>query len=88
MLSVELWGVAVLLAAIGLYGVLAYSTAQRTREIGITHGDGRAALQVVQMVLQDVLWICGVSVAVSLPLALLLGRLLQTQLYGSPPAIP
>ena len=37
---------------------------------------------VVKMVLQDVLWICGVSIAVALPLALVLGRLLQAQLYG------
>ena len=80
--------IAVLLAAIGLYGVLAYSTAQRTREIGIRMAMGAQRATVVRMVLQDVLWICGVSVAVSLPLALLLGRLLQTQLYGSAPAIP
>jgi predicted permease len=82
MLSVSFGVVAVLLAAIGLYGVLAYSTAQRTREIGIRMAMGARRSSVVQMVLQDVLWICGVSVVVTLPLALMLGRLLQQQLYG------
>lgn len=82
LLSVSFGIVAVLLAAIGLYGVLAYSTAQRTREIGIRMAMGAQRSSVVQMVLQDVLWICGVSVLVTLPLALLLGRLLQQQLYG------
>jgi putative ABC transport system permease protein len=37
---------------------------------------------VVQLVLEDVLWICGVSVVVTIPVALLLGRLLQQQLFG------
>jgi predicted permease len=82
MLSVSFGIVAVLLAAIGLYGVLAYSTAQRTREIGIRMAMGAQRSSVVQMVLQDVLWICGISVVVTLPLAFILGRLLQQQLYG------
>jgi putative ABC transport system permease protein len=82
MLSSSFGVIAVLLAAIGLYGVLAFSTAQRTREIGIRMAMGAQRSAVVKMVLQDVLWICGVSIAVALPLALVLGRLLQAQLYG------
>jgi putative ABC transport system permease protein len=82
LLSVSFGVVAMLLAAIGLYGVLAYSTAQRTREIGIRMAMGARRSSVVQLVLQDVLWICGVSVLLTLPLALLLGRLLRQQLYG------
>jgi putative ABC transport system permease protein len=82
MLSSSFGVIAVLLAAIGLYGVLAFSTAQRTREIGIRMAMGAQRSTVVKMVLQDVLWICGVSIAISLPLAALLGRLLQSQLYG------
>ncbi len=82
LLSVSFGVVAVLLAAIGLYGVLAYSTAQRTREIGIRMAMGARRSSVVQLVLQDVLWICGVSVLGTLPLAWLLGRLLRQQLYG------
>jgi len=82
LLSVSFGIVAMLLAAIGLYGVLAYSTAQRTREIGIRMAMGARRTSVVQLVLQDVLWICGVSVLLTLPLALMLGRLLRQQLYG------
>src|SRR5580704_769255 len=82
MLSSSFGVIAVLLAAMGLYGVLAFSTAQRTREIGIRMAMGAQRSAVVKMVLQDVLWICGVSIAVALPLALVLGRLLQAQLYG------
>jgi predicted permease len=82
MLSSSFGVIAVLLAAMGLYGVLAFSTAQRTREIGIRMAMGAQRSAVVKMVLQDVLWICGVSIAVALPLALALGRLLQAQLYG------
>lgn len=88
MLSSGFGVIAVLLAAIGLYGVLAFSTGQRTREIGIRMAMGAQRSTVVKMVLQDVLWICGVSIAVSLPLAGLLGRLLQTQLYGVHAADP
>ena len=82
LLSASFGILAVLLAAIGLYGVLAFSTAQRTREIGIRMAMGAQRSSVVRLVLQDVLWICGVSVLISLPVALLLGRLLQSQLYG------
>ncbi len=82
MLSASFGLMAVLLAAIGLYGVLAYSTAQRTREIGIRMAMGAQRSSVVKLVLQDVLWICGASIVASLPVALLLGRLLQSQLYG------
>ena len=82
MLAASFGLMAVLLAAIGLYGVLAYSTAQRTREIGIRMAMGAQRSSVVRLVLQDVLWICGASILASLPLALLLGRLLQSQLYG------
>jgi len=82
LLSVSFGLLAVLLAAVGLYGVLAYSTAQRTREIGIRMAMGAQRASVVRLVLQDVLWIAGVSVLVTLPVSLLLGRLLRSELYG------
>ena len=82
LLSLSFGGIAVLLAGIGLYGVLAYSTAQRTREIGIRMALGAQRSTVMHMVLRDVIWICGISVAVTLPLAMLLAGLLREQLYG------
>lgn len=82
LLSASFGLLAVLLAAIGLYGVLAYSTAQRTGEIGIRMAMGAQRGNVVRLVLQDVLWISGVSVLATLPFALLLARALQSQLYG------
>jgi putative ABC transport system permease protein len=88
MLAASFGLMAVLLAAIGLYGVLAYSTAQRTREIGIRMAMGAQRASVVKLVLQDVLWLCGASILASLPVAILLGRLLQSQLYGIRAADP
>jgi len=82
LLSISFGAVAVLLAAIGLYGVLAYSTAQRTREIGIRMAMGAQRASVVRMVLQDVAWIVGVSILATLPISLLLGRMLGSELYG------
>jgi len=82
LLSVSFGLLAALLAAIGLYGVLAYSTAQRTREIGVRMAMGAQRSNVVRLVLWDVLWISGVSVVVTLPVALLLARSLRSQLYG------
>ena len=79
---------AMLLAAIGLYGVLAYATAQRTREIGIRMALGAQRFSVVRLVLREVIWLAGISIAVTLPLALLLARMFRSQLYGVSAADP
>jgi len=88
LLSVSFGILAVLLAAVGLYGVLAYSTAQRTREIGIRMAMGAQRTRVLQLVLRDVLWVCGVSVLATLPLAIALTRTLRSQLFGVSAADP
>ena len=75
-------GLAALMAAIGLYGVLAYSTAQRTSEIGIRMALGATRASVVRVVLTEVLWLAGIAVAAALPLSLLLGRAVRSQLFG------
>lgn len=82
LLAVGFGILATLLAAIGLYGVLAYATAQRTREIGIRMAMGAQRINVVRLVLVDVLWIAGISIALTIPLALVLARALRSQLYG------
>jgi len=82
LLAVSFGVLAVLLAAIGLYGVLAYSTAQRTREIGIRMALGAARSSVVKMVVADVLWLAVISVVITIPLSLLLSGMIRSQLYN------
>ena len=74
--------VALFVTAIGLYGVLAYSIAQRTREIGIRMALGATRGSVVKMVLREVLLLTGFSIAVAMPLSLVLGTLVKSQLFG------
>ncbi len=88
LLAVSFGVLAILLAAIGLYGVLAYSTAQRTREIGIRMALGAQRSSVVYLVLADVLWLAGISVAVTIPLSLLFARMVRSQLFGVSPFDP
>jgi putative ABC transport system permease protein len=73
---------AALMAGVGLYGVLAYSTTQRTREIGIRIALGAGKATVIRLVLNEVLWLTGISIAVALPLSLLLTRTVRSQLFG------
>jgi predicted permease len=87
-LAVSFGLLATLLAAVGLYGVLAYTTAQRTREIGIRMALGAQRSEVVRMVLRDVLWLAGISLTITLPIAVLLSRTIRSQLYGVGPADP
>jgi len=74
--------VAVLLAAIGIYGVLAYSTGQRTREIGIRITLGATRTDVVGMVLSEVARLAAIGLAAGLPLCFVLARAVREQLFG------
>ena len=79
----ELFGaVALLLAAVGLYGVTAYTVAQRTNEIGIRMALGADRANVVRYVLRGAFGRVAVGLALGLPLAIAAGRLISTQLYG------
>ncbi len=80
-LSVAFGGLATLLAAIGLYGVMSYSVARRTREIGIRMALGAEPGSVQWLMLREVATMIAVGVAIGVPLALALGRFLQSQLY-------
>jgi len=74
--------VALLLAAIGLYGVTAYTVAQRTNEIGIRMALGANRAKVVQLVLGSAFQRVLIGLLLGLPLAVGAGRLISTQLYG------
>ncbi|MGH9332042.1 MAG: FtsX-like permease family protein, partial [Vicinamibacterales bacterium] len=74
--------VALVLAAIGLYGMTAYSVAQRTNEIGIRMALGAARRNVVGMVLRGAFRRVVFGLALGLPLAVGAGHLLSAQLYG------
>jgi putative ABC transport system permease protein len=82
LLAVSFGVLAMLLAAVGLYGVLAYATAQRMREIGVRMALGADRHGVMTMVLKDVLRLAGISVAVALPVSLLATRTLKSLLFG------
>ncbi len=88
MLAVSFGALAVLMAAIGVYGVLAYATSQRTREIGIRMALGARRQAVMRLVVADVAWLAGISIVVTLPFAILLSRTLRSQLYNVSPADP
>jgi putative ABC transport system permease protein len=88
LLAISFGLLATVLAGVGLYGVLAYSTAQRTREIGIRIALGSTRLGVSRLVLMDVLRLAGIGVAVAIPCSVLLGRLLRSQLFGISTADP
>jgi ABC-type antimicrobial peptide transport system permease subunit len=74
--------VALLLAAVGLYGVTAYTVAQRTNEIGIRMALGADRTTVVGMVLQTAFRRVAVGLLLGVPLAIGAGRYLAAQLYG------
>jgi predicted permease len=73
---------AMVLAGVGLYGVLAYSTEQRTREIGVRLALGAQRYSVILVVVREMAWIAAIAVAVALPSIVALARLFSSQLYG------
>jgi len=81
-LAVAFGGLAALLAALGIYGVLAYLVVQRTREIGIRVALGAASGHVRGLVFKEVGWMVLAGAIVGLPLAYGLARLSESLLFG------
>ena len=84
----SLAAIATLLAALGLYGVLSYTVAQRTREIGVRLALGAAPERVRAMVLKQVARMVAIGVPLGLVGALLIGGLAAALLYGLAPTDP
>ncbi|MBX9604546.1 MAG: ABC transporter permease [Bryobacteraceae bacterium] len=88
MLTAFFGGLATALAAVGLYGVLAFTVARRTREIGIRMALGADRSDVVGMVLRHTALVIGCGLSVGLAGAAALSRFLESQLYGVKPLDP
>lgn len=79
---------ALLLASIGLYGLLSYSVVRRTGEIGLRMALGALPESVLWMILRESLWLVAIGTAVGLGCAFGLTRLVASRLYGLSPADP
>src|SRR5262249_17307278 len=81
-LGLGLAGIAISLAAVGLYGMLAYSVGRRQREFGVRMALGAAPSTVVAMILREALLLIGVALMIGIPGALGFSRLLRELVYG------
>jgi predicted permease len=87
-LSVFFGILATLLAAIGLYGVMAYTVSRRTREIGIRVALGAGRGSLLSLVMREVVMLTVAGVAIAVPVAVALTGLVREQLYGVAPTDP
>jgi putative ABC transport system permease protein len=87
-LALVFGGLATLLAGIGLYGVLACTTVQRTQEIGIRIGLGSTRLAIYGLVAKEMLRLGAIGLLVAAPCAVLLGHTLRRQRCGVSAAAP
>jgi len=76
------------LAAVGLYGVMAYAVEQRTSEIGLRMAFGAGRGDVIRMILRSASWQIGIGLGLGIPLAILAGKLMKDQLFGVSPGDP
>src|SRR5258705_1603966 len=76
---------ATVLAALGLYGVMAFVVTRRTREIGLRMALGAPQRQVVWMVMRETLILVAIGLAIGIPAALALSKYVSKQLFGVQP---
>jgi putative ABC transport system permease protein len=88
LLSAAFGALATALAGVGLYGVVAYSTAQRTREIAIRMALGSTRVAASMLILKDVFLLVGIGVLAAVPVGVALSHLLRSQLYNVSTADP
>jgi len=87
-LSAALGGLGLLLAGIGLYGLIAYTVVRRTKEIGIRASLGASPQRLQRLILRDAVGIVGLGVVIGLPLSVLTARAVRSLLFGVSPADP
>ena len=80
--------VALLIGMVGIYGVVAYAAAQRTREIGVRMALGAQAVDVRHMFLRHGLWLATLGIAIGIGIALMLTRVMSAFLFGVGPMDP
>jgi predicted permease len=78
-------GLALSLAAVGLYGLMAYGVSRRTREFGIRMAVGASAASIVRLVLSEAGWLVAVGVLAGLSAAWAAGRMVSSMLFGIEP---
>jgi predicted permease len=84
MLSASLGGLALLLAAVGLYGLMSHAVTRRTAEIGIRMALGAQRGSVLGLILREVMWLVLAGIAVAIPVAVAASRLISGMLFGLP----
>jgi predicted permease len=84
-LSIVFGVVATALAALGLYGVVAFSVTSRTKEIGVRMALGARQTSVLWLILRETMILVTIGIAIGLPLAYVLSRYVTSQLYGVSP---
>jgi len=80
--------IALLLAAVGIYGIIAYGVERRTNEIGIRMALGARASAVLSMILREAFWLAALGIVLGIAGALAVTRLLASMLYGLKPNDP
>jgi putative ABC transport system permease protein len=81
-------GLAMLLSALGIYGLKAYSVSRRAREIGIRMAIGATGTKVMRMLLREGIWLAALGLGFGVPLALVVGKLAGRYLYQVQPIDP
>ena len=75
-------GLSLLLAAVGLYGVVAYAVTQRTQEIGLRMAFGATSRDVIEMVLRQALLLAGCGLAAGIGMAFAFRQVLRSEIFG------